>query len=80
MNNGQRWRITTVVVLGLFMAALDNSIVSVTLPAAFLHYLMVGRDSMPAYWGAGAWLYFIGMVVVAMGGIPLLFVKKRELF
>jgi hypothetical protein len=32
---------------------------------------------MPAYWEGGAWLYFIGMVVVAIGGIPLLFVKKR---
>ena len=32
MSNGTRWRITAVVSLGLFMAILDNSIVSVTLP------------------------------------------------
>jgi MFS family permease len=32
MNNGRRWQITAVVTLGLFMAILDNSIVSVALP------------------------------------------------
>lgn len=32
MSNGTRWRITAVVTLGLFMAVLDNSIVSVALP------------------------------------------------
>lgn len=52
-------------------------LISIGLVAAFLHYLIVGRDSIPAYWGVGAWLYFIGMVIVAIGGIPLLFVKKR---
>lgn len=54
-------------------------LIGIGLVAAFLHYLIVGRDSMPAYWGGGAWLYFIGMVVVAIGGIPLLFVKKRPI-
>src|SRR5260370_12627023 len=32
MNNGRCWRITAVFALGMFMAILDNSIVSVTLP------------------------------------------------
>jgi hypothetical protein len=55
-------------------------LIGIGIIAAFLHYLIVGRDSTPAYWGVGAWLYFIGMVVVAIGGVPLLFVKKRSLF
>jgi EmrB/QacA subfamily drug resistance transporter len=32
MSKGYRWRVVAVVVLGLFMAILDNTIVSVTLP------------------------------------------------
>src|SRR5258708_7341057 len=32
MTKGYRWRVAAVVALGLFMAILDNTIVSVTLP------------------------------------------------
>ena len=39
---------------------------------AFIHYLLVNLDSIPMYWGIGAWLYFLGMIIVAICGVSLL--------
>lgn len=38
---------------------------------AFLHYTVVNLDSVPMYWGIGAWLYFLGMIIVAIGALLL---------
>jgi len=39
---------------------------------AFIHYLLVTMDSVPIYWGVGAWLYCLGMIVVGISGLLLL--------
>ena len=38
---------------------------------AFLHYTVVNLNSVPMYWGIGAWLYFLGMIIVAIGALLL---------
>jgi hypothetical protein len=43
----------------------------VGISGAFLHYTIVSLDSVPRYWGIGAWLYFLGMLAITLGGILL---------
>lgn len=83
MSKGRKWQITAVVALGLFMAILDNTIVSVTLPqmrAAFR------TDYATITWVATAYFLAQAAVIPIVGylsdriGSKIVFISALTLF
>lgn len=48
------------------------SLLAISIVSIGFHYLLVTRDSVLFYWGLGAWIYWLGMVIVAISGLFLL--------
>ena len=62
----------------LFVPALERfkqrwalGLITLGVGGAVVHYWLVTHDSMLFYWGVGAWLYLLGMLAVALGGLLL---------
>lgn len=83
MNNGRRWQITAAVTLGLFMAILDNSIVSVALPAMEDAF---HTDYQTITWVATAYFLAQAAVIPMVGylsdhiGTKLVFISSLAIF
>ena len=83
MSKGYRWRVATVVALGLFMAILDNTIVSVTLPQMQKAF---STDFETITWVATAYFLAQAAVIPIVGyisdriGSKLVFLTALALF
>jgi peptidoglycan/LPS O-acetylase OafA/YrhL len=62
----------------LFVPALETlkrrwalALMTLGVGGAFVHYWLVTHDSVLFYWGIGAWLYLLGMLAIALGGLLL---------
>src|SRR6266699_1214716 len=83
MTQGYRWRVAAVVALGLFMAILDNTIVSVTLPQMQKAF---HTDFETITWVASAYFLAQAAVIPMVGylsdriGSKLMFLAALALF
>src|SRR5215470_2666228 len=83
MTQGYRWRVAAVVALGLFMAILDNTIVSVTLPQMQKAF---HTDFVTITWVASAYFLAQAAVIPIVGylsdriGSKLMFLAALALF